>query len=94
MKKLISKDKQIEICQKAINAFGERNQIIKTCEELSELIQALIKFTLDDIHNVEEEIADVEIMISQLRLMIDLFDIKVIDEIKEEKLIRLEGVVQ
>lgn len=84
---------EIEIYKKAINTFGERRQVIKVCEELGELQTALCKFTLDNIHNVEEEIADVEIMLSQLRLMTDLFDIKVIDEIKEEKLKRLEGVV-
>ncbi len=93
VKKLISKEKQTEICKKAINTFGERRQVIKVCEELGELQTALCKFTLDNIHNVEEEIADVEIMLSQLRLMTELFDIKVIDEIKEEKLKRLEGVV-
>ena len=82
-----------EILLKAINTFGERRQVIKACEELGELQTALCKFTLDNKHNVEEEIADVEIMIMQLRLMAHLFDISEIERIKEEKLKRLEGVV-
>lgn len=84
---------EIEICQKAINTFGEYTQLDMVIEEMAELTQAISKFKRDKIHNVEEEIADVEIMLSQLRLMTELFDIKVIDEIKEEKLKRLEGVV-
>jgi len=93
VKKLISKEKQTEICKKAINTFGEYTQLDMVIEEMAELTQAISKFKRDKIHNVEEEIADVEIMLSQLRLMTELFDIKVIDEIKEEKLKRLEGVV-
>lgn len=89
---MISKEKQQEICKKAINTFGERRQVIKVCEELGELQTALCKFTLDNKHNVEEEIADVEIMLSQLRLMTHLFDISEIERIKEEKLKRLEGI--
>lgn len=81
------------ICNKAIRTFGERRQVIKACEELGELQTALCKFTLDNKHNVEEEIADVEIMIMQLRLMTHLFDVSQIEKIKEEKLKRLEGVV-
>ena len=84
---------EIEICKKAINTFGEYTQLDMVIEEMAELTQAISKFKRNKIHNVEEEIADVEIMLSQLRLMTDLFDIKVIDEIKEEKLKRLEGVV-
>lgn len=93
MRNLISKEKQTEICKKAINTFGERRQVIKVCEELGELQTALCKFTLDNKHNVEEEMADVEIMLSQLRLMTHLFDISEIERIKEKKLKRLEGVV-
>lgn len=90
---MISEEKQIEIYKKAINTFGERRQVIKVCEELGELQTALCKFTLDNKHNVEEEVADVEIMLSQLRLMTHLFDISEIERIKEQKLKRLEGVV-
>ena len=85
-----SKDKETEIFQMAVNAYGEYQQLDILIEEMAELTQAISKFKRGEIHNVEEEVADVEIMLEQLRLMKSLFDIKVIDEIKEEKMERLE----
>lgn len=84
-----------EILQKAINTFGANQQIIKAMEELGELSTALARyFTKKDneanFNNIYEEIADVEIMCSQLRL---IFDNYVIDHYKEMKLNRLKGVV-
>lgn len=90
----MDKDREKEICKNAINKFGAYQQLDMLIEEMAELTQAISKFKRDKIHNVEEEVADVEIMLEQLRLMNDLFDIKVIDEIKEEKLLRLEGNVK
>lgn len=81
------------ILQQAINAFGEYAQIDMAIEEMSELIQALSKHKRGKEHNVEEEIADVEIMIEQLRLMKDKFDNDKIDHIRAMKLNRLKGVV-
>lgn len=90
----MDKDREKEICKNAINKFGAYHQLDMLIEEMAELTQSISKFKRDKIHNVEEEVADVEIMLEQLRLMNDLFDIKVIDEIKEEKLLRLEGNVK
>lgn len=71
-----------EIMQKAINTYGLQNQMIKTVEELAELEQALCKAVirltdydplasfqkdLESIHNIFEEIADVEIMLAQCK---------------------------
>ena len=64
VKKLISEEKQTEICKKAINTFVEYTQLDMVIEEMAELTQAISKFKRDKIHNVEEEIADVEIMLS------------------------------
>jgi len=89
---LISKEKQQEICKKAINTFGEYTQLDMVIEEMAELTQAISKLKRNKVHNVEEEVADVEIMLQQVKLM-SLFDVKKIDEIKEQKLKRLEGVV-
>lgn len=50
----------------AIKYFGEQQQLIKTSEECSELIKACLK---NDIENIIEEVADVTIMVEQLRLM-------------------------
>lgn len=72
---------------RAIEYFGDKNQRIKAMEELSELIQAIARDLNGLDNNVEEELADVEIMIHQLRF---IYDHKKIDKIKAEKLERLE----
>lgn len=72
-----------EILQKTINTHGVVNQMVKTVEELSELSQALCKATgrwlggtkgsisddLKSVDNLFEEIADVEIMLEQCKMM-------------------------
>lgn len=55
--------------------FGLENQKVKTIEECSELITAIAK---NDINNIIEEIADVQIMLRQL---VHLYDIE--DNVKE-----------
>lgn len=81
-----------KIYQTAIYKCGSRNQILKTVEELAELSQALIKFTLYNekinIDNIYEEIADVEIMISQLKII--FHNNKAINKFKLFKLNRLK----
>jgi hypothetical protein len=76
------------VCQKAIYTYGAEHQQIKALEELGELSSAIARAIIGDDHNVEEEIADVEIMLVQLRLM---FQGKDIDEMKLKKLERLAG---
>lgn len=86
-----------EIMQKAINTYGVENQIIKTVEELSELSQALCKFlskpyTESDrtiLDNIYEEIADVEIMLEQCKMIFYESEDK-INDYKKEKIKRLE----
>lgn len=55
--------------------YGDRRQRIKAMEELAELIQALAKYSIgqpkDDI---VEEIADVEIMLEQLKFLLSISD--------------------
>lgn len=63
--------------------------ILVTIEELSELTQALVKYLRTDeyaVHNVEEEIADVQIMLDQLKLS---FDVKLIAEWDDMKIKRI-----
>lgn len=59
------------VCKEAVKTFGKTAQIIMAMEEMSELIQALSKNLCgrDNIENIAEEIADVEIMLEQLREM-------------------------
>lgn len=87
-----------ETMQKAINTYGVENQIIKTVEELSELSQALCKiltskFTDDNSEiseNIFEEIADVEIMLEQCKMMFKFKCDKDVSEWKQDKVKRLE----
>ena len=74
--KKFTKDEEIVICNKAINSYGNASQKIKAIEEMGELIQAISKSLLDGKNNVEEEIADVEIMLTQLKIMYNLSDIE------------------
>ena len=86
----ISEDEEILICNKAINTFGQAMQKVVAMEEMAELTQAISKSIRDKKHNVEEEIADVEIMLTQLKIM---YDMGKVEEFREAKLKRLKGVV-
>ena len=85
--KKFTKDEEIVICNKAINTYGNASQKVKAIEEMGELIQAISKSLLDNKNNVEEEIADVEIMLTQLKIMYNLNDI---DNWRNYKLKRLK----
>ena len=74
--KRFTKDEEIIICNKAINSYGNASQKIKAIQEMGELIQAISKSLLDNENNVEEEIADVEIMLTQLKIMYNLSDVE------------------
>lgn len=76
--------------KKVIDEFGPAIQKVVCMEELAELQQALSKDIRHENHNVEEEIADCEIMIDQMKL---LYDIDKINEIKQQKLKRIEQIV-
>lgn len=59
-----------------IERYGEAAQLVKCCEELAELQQAICKrFDMGaefsfDVESVVEEIADVEIMLEQVRMIL------------------------
>nr|DAH30440.1 MAG TPA: nucleoside triphosphate pyrophosphohydrolase [Caudoviricetes sp.] len=83
--------------QLAIDSYGRVNQVIKTVEELSELSQALCKiltskFTDDRsefFENIFEEMADVEIMLEQCKMIFYKSEDK-INDYKKKKIERLE----
>ena len=58
-----------EILLSAIKTFGEREQEEVAIEELAELIQAISHKHRGREHNIVEEIADVEIMLEQLKII-------------------------
>lgn len=86
----IDSDEQVIICRKAIDSWGQAIQKVVAMEEMAELTQAISKSLRGKDHNVEEEIADVEIMVTQLKLM---YDNEKVEKIKQEKLQRLERVL-
>lgn len=92
-----------ETMQLAIDSYGRVNQVIKTVEELSELSQALCKslirlnytkekISLEDdlksVDNIFEEMADVEIMLEQCKIMFQCD--KEVNKWKQKKIERLE----
>ena len=76
-----------DILHFAIRKNGERAQEEVAIEECSELIQAITHKHRGREHNIAEEIADVEIMIEQLK-MINCCH-KEVEEIRNRKIKRL-----
>ena len=78
---------------KAVETYGGDSQVDMAVEEMSELIKALMKSRRDDVdiqeslHNIIEEIADVEIMLEQLKLIFNCFGL--VEREKEFKINRL-----
>ena len=81
----------VEILKAAIKTFGAEHQENMCIEECAELIQAINKKHRGQPHNIPEEIADVEIMLEQLKL-INCCRADV-ERKKQEKLQRLAKVV-
>lgn len=81
-----------DIYKKAIIHYGVANQLEKLSQELLELGLALshMKEGRHD-HNVEEELADVEIMLNQIKPLFN--ENNEVDKWKELKLERLEKMV-
>lgn len=77
----MTRNEMLIICAGALDKYGERHQRIKVMEELGELQHALARYELavsDDVSDgalvlaseqVREEIADVEILLTQLRMV-------------------------
>lgn len=78
---MISNSEELMIYHNTIKLFGTAMQTIVTIEECSELQQALINLRRKEKSNVEEEVADVEIMLSQLCI---IHDIDVFKEIESQ----------
>jgi len=83
-----------DIERKAIEVYTKENQVIKTLEELGELSQALSKWLLCQSvfppaelkANVKSEVADVQIMLDQMKMIFGPTDIE-----EDVKLTRLAG---
>lgn len=95
--KLGMRENERAIMQRAINTYGTQAQCDVAIEEMAELTKALMKIrrVADDyekvpaaLDNVIEEIADVEIMIDQLKIM---YGEPRVDAVRKQKLVRLES---
>jgi NTP pyrophosphatase (non-canonical NTP hydrolase) len=67
-------DNEIKIMQTALDQWGIAAQVGQTVEECAELIVALQKYINrtpkpDTLENIIDEIADVEMMLAQMRLV-------------------------
>ena len=76
-----------QILEEAIIIFGERNQEEMAVEECAELITAIKHKHRGREHNIPEEIADVEIMLEQLKIINNCAD--EVLAIRKEKIERL-----
>jgi hypothetical protein len=90
-----SGEDQKDISTAALSFFGERSQVTKCCEELAELSVELCKWhnqTEDaDEYHIQEEIADVQIMLDQMVVMFDCQEC--VNTIKQSKIERLRGLI-
>lgn len=78
-----------QTCEAALEYYGVHHQIVKCMEECGELIQALAR-NLSGEHNEEnvaEELADVEIMLMQMRIA---FGRSRVYRVRAQKLARLK----
>ena len=72
----MDKEKEMQILVGAVQHYGGNRQLVKCCEEAGELIQAICKLFdksqpyTPDVEAVVEEIADVEIMLDQVRMIL------------------------
>jgi chorismate-pyruvate lyase len=87
---MMTKELMKMIHKSAIEEYGMDNQVIVTIEELSELQKELTKILRDEgsISRLIEEMADVEIMLSQVKEMFALKD-EDLEKMKIKKTARL-----
>ena len=78
----------MDILEKVVEKYGEK-QLDQAQEELAELIVAISKYKRNEnkftISNVIEEIADVNIMIKQVMMLLDIKEF----EVKSEEIYKL-----
>lgn len=80
-----------QICISIIEHYGAEKQSLKSCEELGELIRSISRLVFnhskENLDNLKEEIADVLIMVEQLKYLYGIIDSD-IDSIITQKLNR------
>lgn len=86
----ISYDERKAVYEQALAAYGERAQVLMVIEEMSELTKEICKHFRGrpNIEELADEVADVTIMLEQLRLIYGLNDL--VCEHMDMKIIRLK----
>ena len=82
---------EMSILQRAIAKYGEEAQMKMVLEEMSELQKEICKRWRgkDNRDAIIEEVADLEIMLDQLKLMLDIQNH--VQQARQDKLLRLQG---
>lgn len=86
--------KNREILENELTTFGAEAQILMVMEEMAELQKELCKNLRgkDNVANIAEEIADVQIMLEQMTLLYDCEH--AVQANREYKLMRLESRIE
>lgn len=98
----MSTTKERDLYRKAISTWGCVAQVDMAIEEMAELMQAISKSKRDTktknwLFNVYEEIADVEIMLDQLKIvygdcnMVAMFKIQKLERLEKRLELKKEG---
>lgn len=86
-------EQEKQVFNRTVAFFGDESQKIMAIEEMSELIKELTKELRQrgDIEHIAEEIADVEIMLSQLKIIYDVHER--VASMREYKLNRISKIM-
>ena len=79
------------IYKRALKTWGKEPQMLQVIEEMSELIKEILKNVnrkKDNLAEIIEETADVEIMLNQLKCCYDIE--KQVEDYKAQKLLKIE----
>lgn len=88
--KLVIPIQEIDVCRRAINQYGILRQMAKAAEEFAEAAAAINRHMATEGSHEEiiSELADVEVMCVQLRMILGA---SAIDQQRAEKVARLHG---
>ena len=89
-----AESREKETLKKALQVYGDVSQINMVFEEMSELQKELCKYLRgrDNQSEIAEEIADVEIMLAQMKLLFGFSDL--VDSYRKKKIERLRRRIE
>lgn len=92
--RMAAESREKEILKKALQVYGVVSQINMVFEEMSELQKELCKYLRgrDNQSEIAEEIADVEIMLAQMKLLFGFSEL--VDSYRKKKIDRLRRRIE